>query len=159
MAINPVLAQDQSTGELFPLPQGGETFVLKRDNIWFEAKLPSGAKLTAKGIFFLSSARIVFLGKESSNRADFKSFEIPLALLGRPKFNQPIFGANYLSGDVSPPAGDTTSPLAGGYTTMSLTFNSGGCGTFLPLFYEKNGGCPGTGGGDRERSSCPRRKV
>lgn len=137
MAINPVLAQDQETADLFPLPQAGETFVLKRDNIVFEGRLPVGGKLWGRGVFFLTTKRIVFLVKSKANRQDFKSFEIPLARLDKPKFHQPIFGANYLGGRLEPlesePAG---SPLAGGATTVYLTFNSGGCGTFLPLFYQ-----------------------
>mmetsp|Transcript_50001 Transcript_50001/g.131773 ORF Transcript_50001/g.131773 Transcript_50001/m.131773 type:complete len:197 (-) Transcript_50001:88-678(-) len=136
MAINPVLAQDSASGELFPLPQGGETFVLKRDNIHFEAHLPSGAKLKGVGVFYLSSKRIVFLVKSKPSRADFKSFEIPLATLTSPKFEQPIFWANYLWGKVAPLDTDAQGPLAGGRTKVYLTFWSGGCGTFLPLFYQ-----------------------
>mmetsp|Transcript_37881 Transcript_37881/g.98003 ORF Transcript_37881/g.98003 Transcript_37881/m.98003 type:complete len:199 (+) Transcript_37881:62-658(+) len=137
MAINPVLAQDQATNELFPLPQAGESFVLKRDNIHFACRLPSGQKLKGTGVFFLSSTRIVFLAKTKSSRADFKSFEIPLTKLDKPRFHQPIFGANYLGGVVYPAVPDAGGPLAGGRpTSVSLTFYSGGCGTFLPRFYQ-----------------------
>mmetsp|Transcript_32661 Transcript_32661/g.97012 ORF Transcript_32661/g.97012 Transcript_32661/m.97012 type:complete len:198 (+) Transcript_32661:82-675(+) len=137
MAINPVLAKDQSTGELFPLGQIGEDFVLKREDIHFACKLPSGQKLKGTGIFFLSSKRIVFVAKDKSSRPDFKSFEIPLAKLEKPKFHQPIFGANYLSGNVHPLQPCEGGPLAGSKpTSFYLTFYSGGCGTFLPCFYD-----------------------
>ena len=46
------------------------------------------------------------------------------------RFNQPIFGANNMSG--------TNEPLPGGLTnaiTWTLTFKEGGVGTFLPLFF------------------------
>ena len=46
------------------------------------------------------------------------------------RFNQPIFGANNMSG--------TNDPLPGGLTnaiTWTLTFKEGGVGTFLPLFF------------------------
>eukprot|EP00928_Gymnodinium_smaydae_P063541 TRINITY_DN47096_c0_g1_i1.p1 TRINITY_DN47096_c0_g1~~TRINITY_DN47096_c0_g1_i1.p1 ORF type:complete len:212 (-),score=48.15 TRINITY_DN47096_c0_g1_i1:64-699(-) len=133
MTINPVLAQDEVTRELFPLPVGGEAFVLKRDGIDFECELRPGGKLWGRGVFFLSSKRIVFVATGKANRADFKSFEVNLATLDNPKFNQPIFGANYLSGIASPSA---TSESAFGPTQFSLTFNNGGCGTFLNSFYQ-----------------------
>eukprot|EP00929_Paragymnodinium_shiwhaense_P030102 TRINITY_DN17113_c0_g2_i1.p1 TRINITY_DN17113_c0_g2~~TRINITY_DN17113_c0_g2_i1.p1 ORF type:complete len:222 (+),score=44.25 TRINITY_DN17113_c0_g2_i1:59-724(+) len=133
MAVNPVLAQDDHSGELFPLPEAGEAFVLKRDGIDFEGKLPRGGKLTGRGVFFMSSKRIIFVATEKSGRKDFKSFAIPLVSLQRPKFEQPIFGANYLGGVAHPL--EEGSILDGG-AAFSLTFNNGGCGTFLPLFYQ-----------------------
>lgn len=137
MAVNPTLAMDETRGSLFPLPQSGEAFVLKRDGIDFECTLPQGSKLWARrGSFFLSSTRIVFVSGKSTCRADFKSFEMPLGTMQDYKFNQPIFGANYLSGTITPvDLSDTSSPLVGGRTSFSLTFNSGGCGTFLPLYF------------------------
>lgn len=139
MAVNPVLAQDGDSGALFPLPQSGETFVLKREGIDFECTLPRGQKLWGRGNFFLSSKRLVFVASVRSGRADFKSFEIPLATLSQPSFEQPIFGANYLKGNAFP---DNDAPaeacilLEGQPAPFSLTFNCGGCGTFLPLFFQ-----------------------
>merc|ERR1712146_49694 len=40
-----------------------------------------------------------------------------------------------MSGHTSPLPGDGA-PLAGGPSKFSLTFNHGGCGTFLPLFFK-----------------------
>mmetsp|Transcript_54271 Transcript_54271/g.115811 ORF Transcript_54271/g.115811 Transcript_54271/m.115811 type:complete len:191 (-) Transcript_54271:26-598(-) len=132
MAVNPTLAQDGQSGELFPLHQSGEAFALKRDNIDFECALPRG-KLWGKGCFFLSSKRMVFIATQRSCRSDFKSFEIPMNKLLEPKFNQPIFGANYLSGKSIPE--DRNGPLGPEPAYWTLTFNSGGCGTFLPVFF------------------------
>merc|ERR1712094_12502 len=73
------------------------------------------------------------MATSKSGRADFKSFEAPLTTLQNPKFNQPIFGANYLSGDAFPLE---ENGITDGGATFSLTFNHGGCGTFLPLFYQ-----------------------
>lgn len=33
-------------------------------------------------------------------KSDFKSFDLPFAFLSDEKFNQPIFGSNYLSGSI-----------------------------------------------------------
>eukprot|EP00931_Biecheleriopsis_adriatica_P076522 TRINITY_DN50216_c0_g1_i1.p2 TRINITY_DN50216_c0_g1~~TRINITY_DN50216_c0_g1_i1.p2 ORF type:complete len:223 (-),score=46.55 TRINITY_DN50216_c0_g1_i1:69-737(-) len=140
MAVNPLLAQDGATSSLFPMPEAGEAFVLRRDNIDFECNLPRGGKLWGRGCFFLSSKRIVFVVGEKTCRADFKSFAIPLQTMRKPKFEQPIFGANYLTGLVRPVAGTETdtsaAPLIGGDTAFFLTFRSGGCNTFLPLLFQ-----------------------
>mmetsp|Transcript_43391 Transcript_43391/g.99997 ORF Transcript_43391/g.99997 Transcript_43391/m.99997 type:complete len:222 (+) Transcript_43391:62-727(+) len=136
MAINPVLAKDDS-GNIFPLPKTGETWLLKRDDIDFMCKLPRGGRLTGFGQFYFSTDRIVFVATGKTSRQDFKAFEIPLALLREEKFQQPIFGANYLEGEIVGDAIDEPSPLAGGRTYWTLTFRAGGCGTFLPLFYKR----------------------
>mmetsp|Transcript_26720 Transcript_26720/g.49031 ORF Transcript_26720/g.49031 Transcript_26720/m.49031 type:complete len:222 (-) Transcript_26720:95-760(-) len=135
MAINPVLAKDDA-GNLFPLPKAGETWLLKRDDIDFTCKLPRGGRLTGHGQFFFSTTRIVFVATGKTSRQDFKAFEIPLPLMRDEKFQQPIFGANYLEGQLLGDAIDAQSPLSGGSTQWSLTFRAGGCGTFLPLFYK-----------------------
>eukprot|EP00439_Symbiodinium_sp_Y106_P043617 s6831_g5.t1 len=63
------------------MPETGEAFVLKRDNIDFECSLPRGGKLWGRGSFFLSSKRIVFVALDKSCRQDFRSFAIPLQTL------------------------------------------------------------------------------
>ncbi|CAE7505812.1 Wbp2nl [Symbiodinium sp. CCMP2592] len=140
MAVNPLLAQDGANQSLFPMPETGEAFVLKRDNIDFECSLPRGGKLWGRGSFFLSSKRIVFVALDKSCRQDFRSFAIPLQTLRKPKFEQPIFGANYLAGSTRPLPGtendQTAAPLLGGDTVFYLTFRSGGCNTFLQLLFQ-----------------------
>mmetsp|Transcript_77846 Transcript_77846/g.176037 ORF Transcript_77846/g.176037 Transcript_77846/m.176037 type:complete len:216 (+) Transcript_77846:51-698(+) len=139
MAINPILAQDETSGSLFPLPQSGEAFVLTRDGIDFECRLPRGGKLSGSGCFYLSSKRIVFVATKVSGRSDFKSFEVPLVSLREQSFEQPIFGANYLAGKTGA-ADEAPQEIAalfdGQLASFSLTFNHGGCGTFLPLFFQ-----------------------
>jgi hypothetical protein len=93
--INPPLAQEQTTKELFPLPLDSEVFILKREDISFETKCPKLGKLTGKGYFVLSSRRLVFIVEnESGNRKDFGSFEILLNGIIKQEFQQPIFGEN-----------------------------------------------------------------
>lgn len=110
-----------------PVPMNGEIFMLSRSGISFTAK--SGRyKFDAKGDLYLSTLRLVFVSK--GNR-DFQGFDIPIATLAEESFNQPIFGANNLSG-ASP-------PLEGTGLTETIKwciyFNNGGVGTFLPLFF------------------------
>jgi len=137
MSINPTLADDATSGGLFPLPLSSETFVLKRDGIAFDCSLGSGHKLWGNGSFFLSSKRIVFIATEKSCRNDFKSFQVLLATMEEPAFKQPAFGANYLTGLAFPSATDEASALLGGVPArFNLTFNTGGCGTFLSIFYK-----------------------
>eukprot|EP00392_Amoebophrya_sp_AT5.2_P003855 g3860.t1 len=132
MTINPTLAEDQVTKELFPLPRPGEVFILKRQNIFFE----SGSRRAickAMGLFMLSSQRFVFVAQKDKNKADFGSFEIPLEGILKQEFQQPIFGCNYLelqvtSGDPQV-TGDTNFPVY-------LYFYEGGAGTFLTVFFK-----------------------
>jgi len=135
MTINPVLTIDRTKNELIPLPQPDELFYLRRDGVKFDCVLPGSAgKLKASGVCVLSSTRIVFIAKEkTANRADFGSFEIPFGRdvggLVNPQFKQPIFGANYLQGEVQ------CAQFGGGTAKASLTFTSGGCDTFLQNFF------------------------
>lgn len=133
MSINPVLANDTNTGELLPNPLPGESFITKRDNIWFEARLPSGlGKITAKGVFFFTSERLVFIAQTKKSRDDFNAFEIKLRSMKKYSFEQPIFGANYLEVHVN--AEGESDTMAGNITTY-LSFYHGGCGTFLTAFF------------------------
>eukprot|EP00439_Symbiodinium_sp_Y106_P028328 s3807_g3.t1 len=65
---------------------------------------------------------------------------ISVAKPSKPKFEQPIFGANYLAGSTRPLPGtendQTAAPLLGGDTVFYLTFRSGGCNTFLQLLFQ-----------------------
>lgn len=134
MAVNPVLAQDASTKEMFPLPVAGEVFFLKRAHIDFKLTGPTNLKASG-GEFFLSSRRIVFVKKGDVNKhKDFSSFELPLHLISEPKFEQPIFGANYMRGKVQP-LESAENPI-NGTSKWFLTFNAGGCGTFLNVFFK-----------------------
>ena len=124
MSVNPTLTRDPITNELFPLSLPNEVFVLRRDQIKFQATLPAFGTLKSRGIFYLTNKRLVFVTTSDSNRADFVSMEAHFGEISEiPKFEQPIFGANYLS------------ILTRDGAKIFLTFYAGGAGTFLPVFY------------------------
>ena len=58
-------------------------------------------------------------------------FDLPIATLIEESFNQPIFGANNLTGSSPPLDGSGLSDSI----KWKVTFNNGGVGTFLPLFF------------------------
>lgn len=105
-----------------PVAMENETFVLRRQGIAFSAK--SGrVKVDGSGVLFLSTLRMVFVADKGQH------FDMPLATLYEEKFNQPIFGANNLTG-TSPPLDG----LPDNYT-WCISFRNGGVGTFLPFFF------------------------
>ncbi|CAD7963430.1 unnamed protein product [Amoebophrya sp. A120] len=132
MSINPTLAEDQVTKELFPLPRPGEVFILKRENIFFESASRK-ARCKALGLFMLSSQRFVFVAQKDKNNEDFGSFEIPMDSILKQEFQQPIFGCNYLELQVT-----STDPSITGDTNFPiyLYFYEGGAGTFLQVFFK-----------------------
>jgi len=124
------------------VPMAGEMFVLSRRGLAFTAS--SGSReFQAGGQLFLSPLRIVFVAEGSSgsgllgtlfgaSKANVLAFDLPLATLERESFNQPIFGANNLTG-VSPPL--PGSACDGADIHWCLSFQDGGVGTFLPIFF------------------------
>jgi WW domain-binding protein 2 len=62
-------------------------------------------------------------------KSDLKAFDIPLALMFKEKFNQPIFGANYLSCSTKPMFNSLPNDAS-----VKIWFMEGGCGKFLKLF-------------------------
>jgi hypothetical protein len=119
---NPALSSPN--GE--PVPMPGEFFVLSRHGISFSAKSGSW-KGEGRGNLYLSTLRIVFVAQRGGSC---ESFDLPLGTMHNERFNQPIFGANNMTG--------TSEPLPGGLTDeikWTLTFKEGGVGTFLPLFF------------------------
>ena len=109
-----------------PVPMSGEMFVLSRSGIAFSAK--SGrTKFDASGDLYLSTLRLVFVSKSGTG---LQGFDIPMATISEESFNQPIFGANNLTGTSPPLNSDLTEPI-----TWRLGFNNGGVGTFLPLYF------------------------
>jgi hypothetical protein len=109
-----------------PAPMANEVFVLARSGIHFTAK--SGrTKAEGSGQLFLSTLRMVFVAEGSSGT----SFDMPLATLYSESFNQPIFGANNLTGK-SPPL---DLPEGSDHYKWCISFRNGGVGTFLPFFF------------------------
>ncbi len=113
-----------------PQPMHNERFVLARANVALHAKA-TNRKFNATGTLYLSNLRIFFVADGSTSRANCDSFDLPLATMIQPAFNQPIFGANNISG-ASPPLPNSACQ---GNIKWTLSFNSGGVGTFVPLFF------------------------
>eukprot|EP01052_Picozoa_sp_SAG31_P002435 SAG31_NODE_86_length_26973_cov_16.850897_21_plen_270_part_00 len=84
-----------------------------------------------QGELHVSTIRMVFVC--SSPSADFGAFDIPLANIADESFNQPIFGANNLSGKVQAIANSAAGVT--GAIQFKLYFNEGGCATFLRAFF------------------------
>ena len=122
-------------GQIMEMPN--EMFVLGRSGIHFTAK-SRNHKFHGMGELLLSPLRIVFKANSSSGSSFFggpssniNGFDVPLATLYNESFNQPIFGANNLSGS-SPPLPDS---ICEDDIHWCFTFKSGGVGTFLPIFF------------------------
>ena len=118
-----------------PIPSAvpGELFLLMRKGISGSFKIPGIGQVKGKGVLYMTTLRLVFVAtppQTDRSGHQFSAFDMPVAYISSEKFNQPIFGANNLSG--------TCEPIAEmglqGPTTFKLTFRHGGCGTFLHSF-------------------------
>ena len=79
-------------------------------------------------MLYLSTLRIVFV---SNGGGGMEAFDLPLATMRNEKFNQPIFGANNMTGTNAPlPDTGLSEDIK-----WTLAFKDGGVGTFLPLFF------------------------
>lgn len=122
MALNPPVSPNG-----MPAPVNGEYMVLVRKHIEAEITLQNKTKYKGKGNLYLTTIRLVFINDKPNSMM---SFDIPIDLVTHEKFNQPIFGANYISGTVQPLYGLIPCPAI-----FKFWFMSGGTGTFLPMFY------------------------
>lgn len=121
MALNPPLDQNR-----IPLRIAGEFFVMKRGHISFEFKVQRGNTYKGDGDVILTTNRIICVNKKQGS---FKAFEVPIGLTTKASFEQPIFGANYLTGKCNP-----LMNILPGETTFKIWFMSGGFGTFVPTY-------------------------
>lgn len=124
MALNPPLTLNGD-----PCRVEGEFFIMKRDGIEFEMKVENGNKYSAKGFCILSTSRIVCINNDKSSL--FKCFDLPLLHISKESFEQPIFGSNYITGICSP-----LFNLLPGNIKFKIWFTHGGCGTFIPAFFD-----------------------
>eukprot|EP00475_Leptophrys_vorax_P040340 TRINITY_DN74657_c0_g1_i1.p1 TRINITY_DN74657_c0_g1~~TRINITY_DN74657_c0_g1_i1.p1 ORF type:complete len:209 (-),score=4.82 TRINITY_DN74657_c0_g1_i1:378-1004(-) len=132
MASNP-----QLDAQGVPVPFVGEAMVLRRDGIEFHVdKLPQtpDGKWKARGSLFLSNIRMVFVASPP-HQQPVTAFDLPLLYMHNEKFNQPIFGANNISGIVLPVAGTEEHAAMQAPHCFTIYFMEGGVGTFLPLFF------------------------
>lgn len=125
--VNPVLVNDLLSGTLFPQPIVGETFLLKRDGVSLEVKSSVHGKLSGSGSFYLTNMRLVFHCSSKQSQVSFLAYQIDLHEIANAKFEQPIFGCNYLKGTTKPrDFGDVGD-------SFRIYFYKGGAGTFLHL--------------------------
>ncbi|CAK0784918.1 hypothetical protein CVIRNUC_008123 [Coccomyxa viridis] len=138
MAANPPLLRGPfGPNHLVPTPYAMEAICLSRQGIMLsiDGVRTRDGRWSAKGTLYLTNMRIVFVADQEEALSGLVAFELPLAYIYSDKFNQPIFGANNLSGNCWPavqgggPAG-TVAPHK-----FMLYFREGGVGTFLHLYY------------------------
>ena len=129
MAFNPTVA---SNGIPVTPEDANEVFLLSRAGISFSVEAKETGKFSGSGTLFLTSHSIFFVAKKITTQRglQFVSFRLPITNITEEKFNQPIFGANNLSGKCSPVVVGSTSDFK-----FKFNFNNGGCGTFLPIFF------------------------
>lgn len=125
MALNTV-----GKASSLPIPYDNEIFLLERNHVGIEIDIKDLGRFRAKnGRIILTTLRIVFVRDEEDSRSstsdNFRSFEIPIAYISKEQFVQPIFGANYLEGDVE--------PFQCGPSRFYIYFNHGGVHTFLKM--------------------------
>ncbi|XP_057252144.1 uncharacterized protein LOC104898932 isoform X2 [Beta vulgaris subsp. vulgaris] len=105
MAQNPQLF---SNG--MPVPFYGELFVLARDGVEFEVdKISGSGKVKAKGTIYLSNVRMVFVASKPAG--NFYAFDMPLVVPETE--NRALYSTH----------------------SFKILFKEGGCGTFIPLFF------------------------
>lgn len=133
MALNPPLIIGAGVEAPIPAAVPGELFLLMRKGISGSFTVPGIGKVKGKGVLYMTTLRLVFVATPPvADKAghQFSAFDMPVAYISNEKFNQPIFGANNLSGTCEP----ITEMGLQGPTTFKLTFRHGGCGTFLHSF-------------------------
>lgn len=131
MAVNPQLFPND-----MPVPFVNEMFVLVREGVEFQVdKIPGwrGGNVNAKGTIYLSNIRMVFVPIKPMG--NFAAFDMPLLYIHGEKFNQPIFCCNNISGFVDPVVPDNESRALYSTHSFKILFKEGGCGTFVPLFF------------------------
>jgi hypothetical protein len=129
MAFNPPLLAGTS------LPAGiqGEFFILERAGI--ELSLDTQTREHGKQVLrpcrlYLTTLRLCLVAP-APNASGLQAFDIPLQGISAESFEQPFFGANYLALTVAPvPGRGLASPAK-----VKVTFNEGGCGVFLKVFF------------------------
>ena len=84
-------------------------------------------KLKGKGSMILTTTRIVLINNKGKGGDKLSAFDLPLALMFKESFEQPIFGANYYKGTVKPLQPGSLP----GDPQFKIWFMEGGCGKFL----------------------------
>ena len=82
-----------------PIRHQLESFILSTSALEFEIQINQIGKIRGTGKCVLTTTRMVLINDDGSQ---FKSFDLPLALIFNENFVQPIFGSNYIDGMVRP---------------------------------------------------------
>ncbi|CAL1352886.1 unnamed protein product [Linum trigynum] len=129
MALNPQLLPNG-----LPVPFVNEMFVLARDGVEFEVdKIPGSNQVKARGTIYLSNVRMVFVANNPTG--SLAAFDMPLLYVHGEKFNQPVFHCNNISGQVEPVVPENENRALYSTHNFKILFKEGGCGTFIPLFF------------------------
>jgi hypothetical protein len=118
---------------LYRLPLGiyGEFFLLSRPGVAGLFQSPEAGRVEGlRGTIFVTSMRLCFV-PDRIGMGGARPFDLPLSGIITEEFKQPFFGANYLCGLVSPVPGRGLVNNC----SFRLTFNDGGCQTFLRVFF------------------------
>ena len=92
----------------------------------------------------LTSGRVICVNKKS---IAFKAFDLPLSLISNESFEQPIFGANYITGKCKPLLNSLPGDI-----TFKIWLMNGGCGTFAPAYLKMVASCRRNRGRGAEQS-------
>ena len=121
--VNPVLGR-LPDGQLIPHLEGHERLILWRKGVVLESNIPNVGKLSASGVLHVTDQRLFFIAETKKSRPDLGSLEVSFSdLCTAPDFEQPIFGANYLS------------LKSHDSSTTKLKFYEGGCNTLVPSVF------------------------
>lgn len=82
----------------------------------------------------LTTCRVICLNNKNHNA--FKAFDLPISLISKEGFEQPIFGANYICGECKP-----LMNILPGNIKFKIWFMNGGCGTFAPAYLKMVASC------------------
>ena len=115
VALGPPWATEED-----PYGESNETRLLRRPARWEVSDAARGASLGGAGEAFLSLQRLRLAVPGGG------SAQIPLRCVSNERFEQPVFGCNYLAGDAE---------LDGRRVAWRLSFERGGSAAFVTVFF------------------------
>ncbi|KAL0310173.1 UNVERIFIED_CONTAM: hypothetical protein Scaly_2953100 [Sesamum calycinum] len=131
MALNPQLFPNGMpvpfVSEMFFWPEMASSLRLTR-SLALKVELLKQEELSTCQIFVWSFVA-------SKPVENFVAFDLPLLYVHDEKFNQPIFFCNNISGHVDPVVPDNEHRALYSTHSFKILFKEGGCGTFVPLFF------------------------
>ncbi|VWU50542.1 conserved protein, unknown function [Hepatocystis sp. ex Piliocolobus tephrosceles] len=129
MALNPALVQGQGN-----FIKNSVYTYLRREHVNIKLYLPDRT-IKESGTVFLTNLRLIFIKNVTSKtNPNFSSAELPLNLIEKPKFEQPVFGENHLTGIINPSINSPNSLRSA--CKWNLYFSNGQCTSFLHYFFK-----------------------